>query len=261
MHPLDGVWLKVRRGRRHMNEANRLIKLFRKSKPYSIREDFDRQTGDKLYIVNDDIKPVPPRLSAIVGDALFNFRSALDHLAWQLVIAKGGKPTDRTAFPICINSNQWGRAEERLKGMDDRAKTIIKFEQPCFTRHNYHGRMFTLLELLCNIDKHRHLHLVQAATGGGFFDPPQPVKSDSEIFIHDGIVESNTILARFPRPYSDVNFFPAFDISFGEIPAQGELVYRTLYRFGFLLQHTIGLFNSFFPISTTPKLHRFDIWS
>ena len=38
----------------------------------------------------------------IYGDILSNLRGALDYLAWQLVLAAGEQPTDRTSFP-CVN--------------------------------------------------------------------------------------------------------------------------------------------------------------
>jgi hypothetical protein len=41
-----------------------------------------------------------PYLSVVVGDVIHNLRSALDHLAWQLVLLDGGQPTDSTQFPI-----------------------------------------------------------------------------------------------------------------------------------------------------------------
>ena len=35
-----------------------------------------------------------------MGDALFNMRSCLDHLAWRLVELDGGEPCHQRQFPI-----------------------------------------------------------------------------------------------------------------------------------------------------------------
>jgi len=47
----------------------------------------------------------PPEVSvfwgAQIGEVAHSLRSALDHLAWQLVIAAGNSPNNRTQFPIC----------------------------------------------------------------------------------------------------------------------------------------------------------------
>jgi len=48
--------------------------------------------------------PISPngfgRHAAIIGDVIHDLRSALDHLAWELVKANGGTPTHDTYFPI-----------------------------------------------------------------------------------------------------------------------------------------------------------------
>jgi hypothetical protein len=41
-----------------------------------------------------------PGWLTIIGDCLHNLRSALDHLAWQLVLLDGQKPSFATSFPV-----------------------------------------------------------------------------------------------------------------------------------------------------------------
>jgi len=44
---------------------------------------------------------VPPEdLALIAGDAIHNLRSALDHIAWELVAAGSSEPNHRTQFPV-----------------------------------------------------------------------------------------------------------------------------------------------------------------
>jgi hypothetical protein len=50
------------------------------------------------------VPTVPADLNAILGDSIHNLRISLDYLAWQLVKATGGIPTQgqhgSTSFPI-----------------------------------------------------------------------------------------------------------------------------------------------------------------
>src|SRR5947199_5076580 len=52
----------------------------------------------QLYIA--DAKPIPDTFPLLIGDAVHNIRSALDHLVWQLVEATGDIPTNKNSFPI-----------------------------------------------------------------------------------------------------------------------------------------------------------------
>jgi len=245
MHPLDGVRIKINRANEHIAEYWSELQTFRKTNPYSVREDIDTQSGNKVWIVNSKITTPPLSLSAIIGDAIHNFRSTLDYLAWQLVIANGGIPDSITAFPICTKSSQWGRAQRKLQGMNYRAKAIIKSEQPCFSNHFYRRQWFTWLEELDIMDKHKYIQITQTATGGGLFSHALPL--NTQYFIYEGIVQNGTKLASVPQAYSYVNFNPAIDISFGDgTSALGESVYVTLHDFNVLVEDTVTMFKNFF---------------
>ena len=58
----------------------------------------DPNTGDQVFKFRVRA-PIPVDLSLVIGDAVHNLRSALDHLAWQLVLANGQTPTTQTAYP------------------------------------------------------------------------------------------------------------------------------------------------------------------
>lgn len=62
--------------------------------------------------------PRPIRWSVIFGETLFDLRSALDHLAWQLVLVAGHTPTKDTEFPICNTEHSWkSNAARKTFGM------------------------------------------------------------------------------------------------------------------------------------------------
>jgi hypothetical protein len=95
---------------------------------------------------------VPVGIGLIVGDALHNLRSTLDHLAWQLVLEAGSAPTSSTSFPIFDDAAKYGRgALSKLAGMRQSAIDAIAAIKP------YKGGNDTLWRLhrLNNVDKHR----------------------------------------------------------------------------------------------------------
>src|SRR6267378_798859 len=96
-HRLDGASLKLDRANEHLDafeaEATRYLNgdIF-----MLVRDDSAEGTAFAFWVKDEP----PPRLSVILGDCLHNLRSALDHIAWQLVLANGEKPGRDTAFPI-----------------------------------------------------------------------------------------------------------------------------------------------------------------
>lgn len=81
-----GVHLKFQRAREHVAELERRVGEFLDSMPFEVYEEEEQETGDLLYRVRVHRQP-PPELSVVIGDLVHNCRTALDHLAWQLVLA------------------------------------------------------------------------------------------------------------------------------------------------------------------------------
>jgi hypothetical protein len=74
--------------------------------------------------------------SIYIGEIVHNFRSALDHIVWELA----GRPprTHKTPFPIFENEagfNERG-TNQFLKGVDGAVISLIKSEQPFFMRQD-----------------------------------------------------------------------------------------------------------------------------
>jgi hypothetical protein len=168
VHPLEGVWAKLDRARDHLNVLDVEWDKFLGSEPcpYGFVTARDSESLDYEIRVNVRASP-PPILSAIVGDILHDCRSALDHLAWQLVIAAGGKPGRHTWFPICDTLDQWRRDTEYRRRTDDRRGPLygippgsdiwafIELAQPY--NRGPAAEHFSTLRKLSNRDKHRSL--------------------------------------------------------------------------------------------------------
>jgi hypothetical protein len=121
--------------------------------------------------------------SLILGDALFNLRSALDQIAFQLHVksCRGNVPDKierRSGFPILnaealanrkSDTSEW----QEIKALSKRHRRAIHFLQPYNTLNDNLApirRSLDRLNVLNNIDKHRHLHVLRA----GVMSIPQP---------------------------------------------------------------------------------------
>lgn len=107
----------------------------------------------------------------MVGDCIHNFRSALDHLAFQLAEAHS-RPVPpnlirSSAFPIFKTGNNYRRrgpsgAAWKMRGMSRYARGTIERLQPYHRRT--HPELWRLWQLdeLWQVDKHRMIHLCAA---------------------------------------------------------------------------------------------------
>jgi hypothetical protein len=100
-HSLDGSRLKIKRANKHIADLNSLLRVFAESDFYTLDIENDPELRTNSLRINIDESGFPVDDAAlIIGDALHNLRSALDHLYYKVVIHCGGKPTQWTRFPI-----------------------------------------------------------------------------------------------------------------------------------------------------------------
>jgi hypothetical protein len=155
----DGVHLKFQRAQEHVTELQRRVREFLDSGPFAVYEEEEPATGDLVTRVRVLCQP-PVDLSAVIGDIVHSARTALDHLAWQLVLSSGSQPTDRTQFPIARSRDAFpSYAKACLKGVSKEAFRAIEQLKP------YQGGddRFWLLHRLDIEDKHHLLVPVGAA--------------------------------------------------------------------------------------------------
>ena len=155
MSVLERIKLKVERAKEHIRELGRSIQAFRDSNPYGFIIEDDLQTGDKVHRL-EIRKETPDCFALLIGDAVHNLRSALDHLAWQLVIANGQVPISGpggTQFRIYNPSPKPKPMQGKIQGISADAQKLIDGIKP------YRGGNDDLwaLEQLDVIDKHKLL--------------------------------------------------------------------------------------------------------
>jgi hypothetical protein len=158
--PFSKIKTKVRRAVHHLNEVEMLLAAYKNTEPYAVTTEIDHEKNRVLYYVCQ-ADEVPPTIALAAGDVLQNLRSALDHLAWELVVAAGNEPDANTAFPISANEMKYENNKlQKMNGMSQDAMDAIDALKP------YKGGNDTLwrIHALNNIDKHRLLLTV----GGSF---------------------------------------------------------------------------------------------
>jgi hypothetical protein len=202
--PLGGCHLKLRRALEHLGALDEMANGWLKTHPIVYRPEVDAATGETVFRVLEDVVHPPESWSPIFGEFLYDLRSTLDHLAWQLVIRAGNQPDTRTEFPIFRDRDKF--ADDGLKkvhGMTEGMVEAIRSVQPCFTP-NPDAFPLMWLQDLCNIDKHRELHLLVASSQGGGWYYPQPITTVPYL----GPLAKGTELLRVPAENADLGFVP-----------------------------------------------------
>jgi hypothetical protein len=90
-----------------MHALEQLAEAFIKRRPNQVT--FDKKSERPWVLLRVTVEPVPLRIATVAGDAVQNLRSALDHLAWQVVLSEGQEPGRHTAFPIYMSENDFER--------------------------------------------------------------------------------------------------------------------------------------------------------
>jgi hypothetical protein len=175
---------KLERADKHIRALARMILAFRKE-AYRVEaqpafwSEPGGSSGDEVIIFAQATED-PPSLKwgPLIGDIAHGLRSALDQVAWSLSVAYQATlgnapppdpipPGDRwrsIAFPICRDAKNWGSAwGNKMWAADPALMAVLERFQPYFGGKNPPDREpLAVLDELWNIDKHRHLHLVNA---------------------------------------------------------------------------------------------------
>jgi hypothetical protein len=104
LHPLHGVDLKLRRAKSQLADLKQRIAIAFDPDRYRFSVEYDVQSKKHVYCVHD-MPLVDPEWALEVGEIVYQLRSALDHLAWQLVLLDGGDTSKRPQFPVRDSPN------------------------------------------------------------------------------------------------------------------------------------------------------------
>ena len=275
MTPPKGVVAKLARAAEHRDALNREFDSFMQPEantPWAVVIEFNFDVGE-CRIVWHQATETPLRWSVILGEFLHNVRSALDHLARELVIANGGKPSRDTAFPVYDTEDNFkGGAGSKIAGMETDAKAVIQELQP-FNEWPEHPRQTTLWQIndLRNIDTHRLLHLSDPWVFSAQFrfvlpgnvaqDLIRPVVPPRRQRLYD-----KTVIAAFEwdpgdmRGLGEQDVKMEFDLSLDVALAEGDWVdKRGNPTGGMALRHLMNVALDYMSTTVLPKVDPFLI--
>ncbi len=161
---LAAIRVKIDRAKHHIRDLEGQVSAFLDTKPYKVGAKRDPKTRKPIYYIVS-VSETPISIASTTGDAFQNLRSALDHLAYRLVVIGLGNPPNRPeyiAYPIADSQAQYPSLRDgKVKGARQDAKNAIDATKP------YPGGNDALWRLhkLNNIDKHRLLLTVGSAFG------------------------------------------------------------------------------------------------
>ena len=229
MHPLEGVRQKMNRAKEQLAQIEDEVASFWERKPYGSIGHYEPESSRYVFSIRV-FEPTPfARWGVLVGEFIHNVRSAIDHVAWQLVCLNNRKPIERqTGFPICMNPSDWhtqrGGGLWMLEGASDHIKTEIEGLQPYHAGDLKRDHYLAVLQDLWNIDKHRVLHTV-AVVPDEVGLTPLPLRDverviDTEIVTPDRIEEGAefgyaVIEPSGPNPKMRVDSYFHLAIAFG----------------------------------------------
>ena len=249
-HRLAGIGEKLDRACEQLENFNEEWGWFlNDEKPYTVAFKYGVDTDQNLVVkpTFGVSKDPPLRLSVLAGEIVHNIRSALDHLACELIEAHGQRPIRRTAWPIALDEPSWVQRVEwpkdrcgrsvrgPLHGLDRRtdAWAYVKRAQP-YQCGEAGARRHPLAELnrLSNADKHSIIHMAYVYPSLSVYDmfrfnpaaflyartllnAGQPLKDDTAIAVF-------TFDPRGPHPNMNVKRELPFDIALGDIAEGAE---------------------------------------
>jgi hypothetical protein len=153
---LQGASLRVERAIRHFDEFSSMLRSFREANKDKVIIQTHEDAPENLMVEFDKSLVVPLALSLPVADCIYNLRSALDYLVYELAISDSGKVQEQTQFPIVDCEKNSNAQKYRFRGLHEHHIRAIEALQP------YRGTEWTkTLRDISNPDKHRHLIPVQ----------------------------------------------------------------------------------------------------
>jgi hypothetical protein len=186
---LEGPLAKLARADRQLAMLEPEIEaVWHPYKTWPVRTEVDRSGLEYRFYLRE-LPEIEPEWALCVGEIIFDLRSALDHLAYQLHVRrfKGRIPekVEKTSqFPIYDAPAKWGNNLWRIERLSRRDRVALGHLQPYKTRHDrwqhIRARLW-VLSTIHNIDKHRKLHVVTGSHGAAVvpgFHPDTGFKQD-----------------------------------------------------------------------------------
>jgi hypothetical protein len=221
---IDSAKLKLLRAAEHIEEIKNRVTTYAASEPHEIIMESDSKATMKIRFPPHDIA-IP------IGEALYQMRSALDHLAFGLVKLSNLTPAsvswDKVAFPLKLQlpKGVWAAPvpfghesfSQFLPGIAIGPFTFIESLQPYYP-FGEPNTWLGFLAQLSNIDKHRRLNFLRPRISH------TEVRKDSSLLrtLDDGAEVHSSFPLDHPDSTVDVERRFTAHITFNEHDALGD---------------------------------------
>lgn len=164
--------------------------------------------GQLLFI---QVSPLSDEFALLLGEMLYQLRSALDACIYQATIYATGKNPplneEKLEFPICSDPSEFPKlAKRRLadlpKDIQDEIERVQPYNAPALPPEQMTKNLNRSLGILHNLarkDRHRRLHVIGSWASG--IDPeftlPPGVSLSSINVMKSGFLENDNVLATF----------------------------------------------------------------
>jgi hypothetical protein len=186
--PFDSAWLKwawaVAEAKALHDDIDAFSEQIEADGFGTTRCDYQPQHHRFAVVIDSVMTELPPRWGLRLGNIVHNYRSCLDHIAWDVVCRGHRPPTTLTesqqravGFPISLKREDFNAALDVISAPKGRPKlpgvrrtdiARIHRYQPYHRRKGTHA--LTLLDRLCRFDKHREIQPVAGFVFGGKLD-------------------------------------------------------------------------------------------
>jgi hypothetical protein len=221
---------KLARACEHLHALNAIAEITSEQVgPYKGRlGEADPKTGwSPIFVRCPEIpKPTQHKIAALVGDAVYNIRCALDYIVYSLA-KKSGASDERTQFPVFIDPVEyaksiWRKGDPVGKGSLSGIKyglAEIEAIQPYNTKPDPRNSPVWTINRFSNYDKHRSRSISFPIPGPGNIaftyygeapknirlSPPTRIEVDKEIRLGE---------ARFRNPPAKCDIEPKLSVEF-----------------------------------------------
>lgn len=211
---LEGPLAKLTRAEQQLRVLKDEVEaIWPPREPWPVETEPDRNGLEYRFYLGE-LPGVEPCWGLLAGEIMFDLRSTLDHLAYQLHVRRyRGSLPDTVEhipmFPIFDEKPLFRRyGKPRIRLLSQRDQRAIKWLQPYVARRDQWGFVrpdLSYLDALHNIDKHRRLHVV-AASHGSVVIPPFPKETGFRQQVRFGAVESHSHIETwtFTNPPADI---------------------------------------------------------
>jgi hypothetical protein len=251
----EGSRLKITRGRQHASELHQKITVYLQGDPWAVLLERYQNSG-QYRVALKGRKAIPAEFSTVFGDAVHNFRTALDILANDLVALSGVQPK-KVYFPFGADVAGF---ENELKAKMGQAPDDIKAIVRSFKPYKDGGN--EVLRAMHDLDiSDKHIAIMGVAAQGVTGALPMRQTGSRPLPQGGGELTFITDLGALPTVPIDVEGFPVDDpnietigkvvgseLSFSikrELPLAGTPVVSALKCIGDLAENIVKTFEAY----------------